>query len=71
MKIQFYIFFRWIFGEVFCVVNGFIAIYLPTVSITTILIITIHRAMVVLYPFKTIVTKKLAYSACFFRLVLY
>ncbi|KAL5270173.1 hypothetical protein ACHWQZ_G001043 [Mnemiopsis leidyi] len=62
---------RWIFGEAFCVVNGFIAIYLPTVSITTILIITVHRAMVVLHPFKTIVTKKVAYSACVFRSATY
>lgn len=55
---------KWVFGKMFCIINGFIAIYLPTVSITTVLMITVHRAIVVLYPLKNIVTRKWALFAC-------
>eukprot|EP00116_Pleurobrachia_bachei_P005954 sb/3466216/ len=48
-------------------INGFIAIYLPVVSTLTILMITVHRALVVLNPFKAnIVTKRGAVIACAF-----
>jgi len=57
---------RWVFGPVYCVIDGFVAIYLPVVSITTILLITVHRSIVCLYPLKILITRRLALSACLF-----
>lgn len=57
---------RWVFGPVYCVIDGFVAIYLPVVSITTILLITVHRSIVCLYPLKILITRRLALIACLF-----
>ena len=53
---------RWVFGPVYCVIDGFVAIYLPVVSITTILLITgkphtmVYRPSVNCFIFKMLNT---------------
>ncbi|XP_063682618.1 neuropeptide Y receptor type 1-like [Bolinopsis microptera] len=46
---------QWVFGTTMCTINGFIFTWMATASILTILLISFHRATVVLSPLRRII----------------